>query len=71
MVFADDIVLIDESLEGLNINLEYRRDALESKGFRISRTKLEYVTCNFSNMRIGHSDLVMIDGQAIPKSSNF
>ncbi|KAJ7957409.1 Retrovirus-related Pol polyprotein LINE-1 [Quillaja saponaria] len=39
MLFADDIVLVDETREGLNSKLEMWRNALESKGLRLSRTK--------------------------------
>ena len=41
MLFADDIVLVDETREGVNTKLEIWRKALEFKGFRISRTKTE------------------------------
>lgn len=43
MLFADDIVLVDVSCEGVSTKLESWRAALESKGFRLSRTKTEYV----------------------------
>jgi len=43
LLFADDIVLIDETREGVNAKLELWRGVLESKGFRISRTKTEYM----------------------------
>ncbi|VFQ79770.1 unnamed protein product [Cuscuta campestris] len=46
--FADDIVLIDDTREGLNDKLERWRLALETKGFRISRNKTEYMECRFS-----------------------
>jgi hypothetical protein len=39
MLFADDIVLVDESQAGVNRKLELWRQTLESKGFRVSRTK--------------------------------
>jgi hypothetical protein len=47
MLFADDVVLVDESREGVNRKLEFWRQTLESKGFRISRTKTEYMRCDF------------------------
>ena len=40
MLFADDVVLIDETREGVNAKLELWRGVLESKGFRIRRTKI-------------------------------
>jgi hypothetical protein len=39
MLFADDIVLVDESQARVNRKLELWRQTLESKGFRVSRTK--------------------------------
>jgi hypothetical protein len=53
-VFANDVVLVDETRAGVNGKLELWKDALESKGFRISRTKTEYMMCDFS--MTGHED---------------
>ena len=47
MLFADDVVLVDESRTGVNQKLELWRETLESKGFRLSRTKTEYTRCDF------------------------
>ncbi|XP_070029796.1 secreted RxLR effector protein 78-like [Nicotiana sylvestris] len=47
MLFADDIVLIDDTRHGVNERLEVWRHTLESKGFRLSRTKTEYLECKF------------------------
>ncbi|XP_060203092.1 uncharacterized protein LOC132631539 [Lycium barbarum] len=38
MLFADDIVFIDELRSGVNTRLEVWRQTLESKGFKLSRT---------------------------------
>ena len=51
MLFADDVVLVDESRAGVNKKLELWRRTLESKGFRLSRSKTEYMTCDFSATR--------------------
>ena len=48
MLFADDIVLVDETKEGVNTKLELWRKNLESKGFKLSRKKTEYMECKFS-----------------------
>ena len=48
MVFLDDVVLVDETNHGVNVMLERWRDALKSKGFRLSRTKTKYMECKFS-----------------------
>nr|XP_009769480.1 PREDICTED: uncharacterized protein LOC104220332 [Nicotiana sylvestris] len=39
MLFEDDIVLIDEMRDGVNKQLEVWRQALESKGFKLSKIK--------------------------------
>ena len=61
MLFADDVVLIDETREGVNAKLELWRGILESKGFRISRTKTEYMECKFSQNRTRDEGVVRID----------
>ena len=62
MLFADDVVLVDESRAGVNRKLELWRRTLESKGFRLSRTKTEYMMCDFSATRHEGGD-VSLDGQ--------
>jgi Reverse transcriptase (RNA-dependent DNA polymerase) len=61
MLFADDVVLIDESRIGVNQKLELWRQTLESKGFRLSRTKTEYLRCQFSGENLDDGD-VSLDG---------
>ena len=46
MLFADDIVLVARIIVEVNAKLELRREALESKGLKISRNKTEYMKCN-------------------------
>lgn len=48
MLFADDIVLIDKMCRGINHRLKDRRQTIESNGFRLSRTKTEYLECKFN-----------------------
>jgi hypothetical protein len=45
MVYAlvDDVVLVNDSRTGVNRKLELWRETLESKGFRLSRTKIECI----------------------------
>ena len=52
MLFADDVVLIDESRAGVNRKLEPWRRTLESKGFRLSRTKTEYMMFDVRFQRV-------------------
>jgi hypothetical protein len=48
MLFADDVVLVDESRTVVDQKLELWRRILEAKDFRISRSKTEYMKCDFS-----------------------
>ena len=43
MFFADDIVILGDSKDEINWKLELWRTTLESKGFRISRSKTKYI----------------------------
>ena len=51
ILFANDVVLLGESREEVNGRLETWRQALEAYGFRLSRSKTEYMECNFSGRR--------------------
>ena len=70
MLFADDVVLVDESRAGVNGKLELWRSTLESKGFRLNRTKTEYIMCDFSVTRQEDGD-VSLDGQMVPQKDMF
>ncbi len=52
-MFADDIVLIDEAQQVINRKIELWKSTLESKGFKLSRTKTEYMHCKFCEGRTG------------------
>jgi len=71
MLFADDIVLIDESREGVNTKLERWRDTLEGKGFRLSRSKTEYLHCRFSADEGGIAGEIAIESVIIPRVERF
>ncbi|KAG2581129.1 hypothetical protein PVAP13_6KG015450 [Panicum virgatum] len=64
MLFADDVVLVDEIRAGVNKKLELWKRTLESKEFRLSRTKTEYMMCDFSATRHEGGD-VSLDGQVV------
>jgi hypothetical protein len=70
MLFADDVVLVDESEAGVNRKLELWRQAFESKGFRLSRTKTEYMRCDFGRAAQEEGD-VSLEGQVVPKKDTF
>jgi len=70
MLFTDDIVLIDVTREEVNSKLECWRHTLEYRGFRVSRSKTEYLHCCFSG-REGAGGDITIDGVPIPKVEKF
>ena len=70
MLFVDDIVLIDEIRQSVNVKLERLRHTLESRGFRISRVKTEYLHCCFSGWKDAGGE-VIIDEITIPKVKKF
>ncbi|XP_070003142.1 uncharacterized protein [Nicotiana sylvestris] len=70
MLFADDIVLIDETRSRVNARLEVWRQTLESKGFKLSRAKTEYLECRFSDGTYEADIEVKLDAQVIPKRAS-
>jgi hypothetical protein len=70
MIFADDVVLIEESRSGVSQNLKLWRQTLEAKCFRLIRSKIEYMKCDFSAMGYEDGD-VSLDGQVVPKKDTF
>jgi len=71
MLFADDVVLLGESREELNGRLETWRQALEAYGFRLSRSKTEYMECNFSRRRSRSTLEVKVGDHIIPQVTRF
>lgn len=51
MLFVNDIILVDETNVVVNAKLELCRQILESLGFRLSRSKTEFVGCKFSKRK--------------------
>jgi hypothetical protein len=70
MLFADDVVLVDESRKRVNRKLELWRQTIESKGFIISRTKTEYMSCDFGTT-ISEDGDVSLGSQVVPKKDTF
>ncbi|KAG5598967.1 hypothetical protein H5410_030337 [Solanum commersonii] len=64
-------VLIDETRDRVNARLEVWRQTLESKGFRLSRTKTEYLGCKFSGALDETNGEVRLTTQIIPKKESF
>ncbi|KAM3251539.1 hypothetical protein P3L10_005609 [Capsicum annuum] len=71
MLFADDVVLIDETRGGVNDKLEVWRQTLESKGFRVSRSKTEYVECKFNDVRRENEVVEKLEAQEVCKRDKF
>jgi hypothetical protein len=70
MVFSGDVVLVDESRAGVNRKSEPWRHTLRLKGFRLSRTKTEYMMSDFSATRYEDGD-VSLDGQVVVQKDTF
>ena len=68
VLFADDIVLVAETREEVSNKLDECREALEGKGLRISRTKTEYLQCDFNGTSPVGEPEVSID-EAVVKST--
>ncbi|KAF3669880.1 putative pre-mRNA-processing factor 6-like [Capsicum annuum] len=71
---AGDSVLFylsDETRGGVNDKLELWRQTLESKGFRVSRTKTEYVECKFNDVRRENEVVVRLEAQEVGKRDKF
>ncbi len=63
--------MIDETREGVNRKLELQISTLELKGFKLSRTKTEYMHCMFSEGRTRNKKRVSLDEVVLPQSNHF
>ena len=70
ILFACYIVLIDETRQGVNDKLELWRHTLESRGFRVSRSKTEYLHYCFSR-RVDAVREITLDRRSIPKIDKY
>jgi hypothetical protein len=70
MLFADDVILVDESRTGVDQKLELWRRTLEAKCFRLSKPKMEYMKCDFSATTQEEGD-IRLDGQVVLKKDTF
>ncbi|XP_070025872.1 uncharacterized protein [Nicotiana sylvestris] len=71
MFFVDDIVLIYETQYGVNTQLEVWRQTLESKGFKLNRSKKEYLECKLSGYTQEEEGEVRLDSQLIHLRGSF
>ena len=70
ILFTDDIIFIDETKGGLNKKLERWRHSLESRGFRLSRSKTEYLRCKFNGVERDDGEVTM-GGVVVPRVEKF
>ena len=71
MLFAEDLVLLTESSEEINANLEIWRSTIESKGFCLIRSKTKYMHWNFANRQLKDDLEVKLGDQIIPQVMKF
>lgn len=71
MLFSYDIVLSNEMRGRVNMSLEVWRKSLEPNGFKLTRTKTEYLEHKFSDLsHVAYMD-VRLDTQGISKKESF
>lgn len=67
MLFANDMVLINETREGVNSQLKPWTNVLESKGNKIIQTKIEYKEHIFIKNRSKNNGVIKINDHEIPQ----
>ena len=65
MLFAEDLVLVSETVEEVEEELERRRAVIENKGLRISRSKTEYLVPSHQQ------GVVKLEGEPLPSVNSF
>ena len=65
MLFADDLVLVSETVEEVEEELERWRAVIENKGLRISRSKTEYLVPSHQQ------GVVKLEGEPLPSVNSF
>ncbi|KAL6514527.1 hypothetical protein OROGR_020106 [Orobanche gracilis] len=71
MMFADDIVLFDETKDEVERKLELCRNTLETRGFGLNRSMSEYLECSFSGNGSREEGTITFDGNIIRRSAFF
>ena len=67
MLFADDIVIYEETREEMERRLQSWRYALERTGMKVSRSKTEYLCINGGN----DDEIVKMDDTKVPRVKEF
>ena len=65
MLFVDDLVLVSETVEEVEEELERWRAVIENKGLRISRSKTEYLVPSHQQ------GVVKLEGEPLPSVNSF
>lgn len=52
MLFADNIVSVDELRDDVNTKLERLREVLKLKYFKMRHIEKEYIDCNFNELKM-------------------
>ena len=68
MPFVDDIVVVNGIRSGINAKLGIWQDNVESKKFRLSMIKIEYIEYKFSKSRNKNERALILNGQEILNS---
>ena len=67
MLFADDIMICEETREEVERRLESWRYALERRGMKVSRLKTEYLCINGGNDK----ETVKMEDTKVPRVKEF
>ena len=67
MLFADDIVICEETREEVERRLESWRSALERRGMKVSRLKTKYLCINGGN----DNETVKMEDANVPRVKEF
>jgi hypothetical protein len=70
ILFADDVVLVDESMTGVDQKLKLWRQTFKAKSFSLNKFKMEYMKCDFSATTQEERD-VRLNDQVVPKKDTF
>lgn len=73
MMYADGVMLLSETKEGIKRRLDEWREALESRGIKISTTKTEYMRriCVCTKQEQDGEDTIRLDGLSLQRVDSF
>ena len=67
MLFADDIVICEETREEVERRLKFWKYALERRGMKVSKSKTEYLSINGGN----DDEIVKMEDTKMPRVKEF